>query len=180
MIWKKCIIKKEVTDAYLYNFFLIEKHFTHVVKHQDVSGKKYKFTAFYSRSKKSVQISGSVVSDPLRPHGLQHARPPSPSPTPGAYSNSCPSSQWGHPTISSSLVPFSSHLQSFPASGSLQMSQFFSISPSNEYSGLISFRIDWFALLTVQGTLKSLLQHHIWNETYEMLWIWMPYKWIRR
>ena len=65
------------------------------------------------------------MSDSLRPHGLQHARPPCPSPTPGAYSNSCPSSQWCHPTISSSLVPFSSHLQSCPASGSFQMSQFF-------------------------------------------------------
>ena len=144
VIWKKCIIKKEVTDAYLYNFFLIEKHFTHVVKHQDVSGKKYKFTAFYSRSKKSVQISGSVVSDPLRPHGLQHARPPSPSPTPGVYSKSSPLSRWCHPTISSSVVPFSSCLQSFPASGSFPTRQFFasggqstsfsfSISPSNEW-----------------------------------------------
>ena len=61
----------------------------------------------------------------LRPHGLQHARFPCPSPTPGACSNSCPSSQWCHPTISSSVIPFSSHLQSFPASGSLPMSQFF-------------------------------------------------------
>ena len=90
----------------------------------------------------------------------------------GAYSNSCPSSQWCHPTNWSSAVPFSSCLQSFPASGSFPMSQFFasdgqkyrsfsfSISPSNEYSGLISFRIDWLDLLEVQGTLKSLLQHH--------------------
>ena len=151
MIWKKCIIKKEVADAYLYNFFLIEKHFTHVVKHQDVSGKKYKFTAFYSRSKKSVQISGSVVSDPLRPHGLQHARPPSPSPTPGAYSNSCPSSRWGHPTISSSVIPFSSHLQSLAASGSFQMSQFFasggqSIGVSASASVLPMNIRDWFPL----------------------------------
>ena len=61
----------------------------------------------------------------LRPHGLQHARPPCPPPTPGVYSNSCPLSQWCHSTISSSVVPFSSHLQSFPASGSFQMSQFF-------------------------------------------------------
>ena len=71
----------------------------------------------------SVQFSRSVVSDSLRPHGLQHTRPPCPSPTPGVYSNSCPSSQWCHPTISSSVVPFSSCLQSFPASGSFQMSQ---------------------------------------------------------
>ena len=72
----------------------------------------------------SVQFSCSVVSNSLWPHGLQHARLPCPSPTPGAYSNSCPS-QWYHPTISSSVVPFSSCLQSFPASGSFQMSQFF-------------------------------------------------------
>ena len=85
--------------------------------------------------------------------------------------NSCPLSQWCHPTISSSVAPFSSHLQSLPASGSFPMSQLlirlpkywsfsFSISPSNEYSGLISFRIDWFDVLAVQGTLKSLCQHH--------------------
>ena len=76
----------------------------------------------------SVQFSRSVVSDFLQPHGLQHARPPCPSPTPGACSNSCPSSQWYHPTISSSVVPFSSHLQSFPASGSFPRSQFFASS----------------------------------------------------
>ena len=81
-------------------------------------------------------------------------------------------SVWCHPTISSSVIPFSSCLQSFPASGSFPMSQFFrirwpkywsfsfSISPSNEYSGLICFRIDWFDLLAVQTTVKSLLQHH--------------------
>ena len=72
----------------------------------------------------SVQFSCSVMSDPLRPHGLQHARLPYPSPTPRVYSNSCPLSRWCHPTISSSVVPFS-RPQSFPASGSLPMSQFF-------------------------------------------------------
>ena len=72
----------------------------------------------------SVQFSRSVVSDSLQPHGLQHARPPCPSPTPGVYSNSFPLSWWCHLTISSSVVPFSSHLQSFLASGSFQMSQF--------------------------------------------------------
>ena len=72
-----------------------------------------------------VQFSRSVMSDSLWPHGLQHARPPCPSPTPGVHSNSCPSSQWCHPTISSSVIPFSSCLQSFPASGSFQMSQLF-------------------------------------------------------
>ena len=65
------------------------------------------------------------MADSLQPHGLQHARLPCPSPTPGVYSNSCPLSRWCHPTISSSVAPFSSHLQSFPASGSFPMSQFF-------------------------------------------------------
>ena len=102
----------------------------------------------------------------LRPHGLQDARLPCPSWTPGAYSNSCPLSRGCHSTISSSGIPFSSCLQSFPASGPFPMSQFFtsggqsgsfsfSISPSSEYSGLISFRIDWLDLIEVQGTLES-------------------------
>ena len=72
-----------------------------------------------------VQFSHSVVSNSLSPHGLKQARPPCPSPTPRVYSNSCPLSPWCHPTISSSVVPFSSCLQSFPASGSFPMSQFF-------------------------------------------------------
>ena len=117
----------------------------------------------------SVQFNHSVVSDSLQPHELQHTRPPCPSPTPGVYSNSCPSSWWCHPAISSSVVPFSSCLQSFPTSGSFLSSQFFTsdgqsigVSASAEYSleGLISFRIDWLDLLVVQETLKSLLQHH--------------------
>ena len=92
------------------------------------------------------------MSDSLRPHEQQHTRLPCPSPTPRACSNSCPSNQWCHPTISSSVIPFSSCLQSFPAPGSFPVIQFFtsnywsfslSISPSNEYSGLISFRTDW-------------------------------------
>ena len=73
----------------------------------------------------SVQFSGSVVSDSLRPHESQHARPPCPSQTPRVYSNSCPSSRWCHPAISSSVVPFSSCPQSLPASGSFPMSQLF-------------------------------------------------------
>ena len=114
----------------------------------------------------SVQFSRSVVSDSLRPHESQHARPPCPSPTPRVYSNSCPSSRWCHPAISSSVVPFSSCPQSLPASGSFPMSQLFksggqswsfsySISPSNEHPGLISFRMDWLDLLAVQGTQES-------------------------
>ena len=73
----------------------------------------------------SVQFSHSVVSNTLQPHGSQHARPPCPSPTPRVYSNPCPSSRWCHPAILSSVVPFSSCLQSFPASGSFPMSQLF-------------------------------------------------------
>ena len=75
----------------------------------------------------SVQFSRSVMSSSLWPRGLQHTRLPCPSPTPGAYSNSCPSHPWCHPTISSSVVSFSSHFQSFPESGSFQMSQFFAL-----------------------------------------------------
>ena len=109
----------------------------------------------------SVQFSCSVVSNFLWPHGLQHARPSCPSPTPGVYSNFCPLRRWCHPTISSSVVPFSSCPQYFPASGSFQMIQLFTsggqsvksfsftISPSNEYSGVISFRMDWLDLLAV-------------------------------
>ena len=99
----------------------------------------------------SVQFSHSVVSDSLRPHGLQHARLPCPSPTPRVYSNSCPSSQWCYPTISSSVVPFSTCLQSFPASGSFPMSQFFassgqSIGLSASASVLPMNIQDWFPL----------------------------------
>ena len=91
------------------------------------------------------------MSDSLRPHGLQHARIPCPSPTPRAYPNSCSLSQWCHPTISSSVIPFSSRLQSFPASGSFQMSQFFasggqSIGISASTSVLPMNSQDWFPL----------------------------------
>ena len=79
----------------------------------------------------SVQFSCSVVSDSLWPHKPQHARPPCPSPTPGVYPNSCPVSQWCHPAISSSVVPFSSCLQSFPTSGSFPMSQLFTLGGQN-------------------------------------------------
>ena len=95
----------------------------------------------------SVQFSHSVVSDSLQPHWLQHTRLSYPSPTP-AYSNSCPLSRWRHPTLSSSVVPFSSHLQSFPASGSFQMSQLFasggqSIGVSTSTSVLPMNTQDW-------------------------------------
>ena len=83
------------------------------------------FLLFIIILKASVQFSRSVMCNFLPFHGLQHARPPCPSPTPTVYSNSCPLSQWGHPTISSSVIPFSSLPQSFTASGSFQMSQLF-------------------------------------------------------
>ena len=120
----------------------------------------------------SVQLSCSVMSDSLQPHESQHARPPCPSPPPGVHPNPCPLSQWCHPATSSSVVPFSTCLQSLPASESFPMSQYFAwggqstgvsalaSSPSNEHPGLISFRMDWLDLLAVQGTLKSLLWHH--------------------
>ena len=104
------------------------------------------------------------MSDSLRPHGPHHARPPCPSPTPRVYPNPCPLSRCCHPAISSSVVPFSSCPQSFPASWSFQTPKYwsfsFNFSPSNEYSGLISFRMDWLDLFPVQWTVKSLLQHH--------------------
>ena len=132
----------------------------------------------------SVQFSCSVMCDCFRPHESQHTRPPCPSPTPGVYRNTCPLSQWCHPAISSSVVPFSSCPQSFPASRYFQMSQLFtkywsfsfSISPCNKYSVLISFRIDWFDLLAIQGTLKSLLQLHIYTLfLYTHIYRWCAY-----
>ena len=120
----------------------------------------------------SVQFSCSVTSDSLWPHELQHARHPCPSPAPGVHWNSRPSSRWCHPAISSSVVPFSSCPQSLPGitvfsnESTLYMkwpkywSFSFSIIPSKEHPGLISFRMDWLDLLAVQQTLKSLLQHH--------------------
>ena len=119
----------------------------------------------------SVQFSHSVISKCLQYHGLHHTRLPCPSPTHGACSNSCPSSQCCHSAISSSVIPFSSCLQSFPASESSSESFLcirwpkdwifiFSVSLSNEYSTLISFRIDWFDLFAVEGNFKSILQHY--------------------
>ena len=140
----------------------------------------------------SVQFSCSVVSDSLRPHGLQHTRPPCPSPTPGVYPNLCPLSQWCHPTISSSVIPFPSCFQSFPASEFFQMSQLFAsggqsigASPSTSVLPIntqdISFRMDWLDLLEVQGTLKSFLQHHsskasiLWRSAFFIVQLSHPY-----
>ena len=138
----------------------------------------------------SVQFSHSVVSDSLPPHESQHTGPPCLSPTPRVHSDSRPSSWWCHPAISSSVVPFSSCPQSLPASGSFPMSQLFtwgcqsfsfSISPSNKHPGQISFRMDWLDLLAVQGTLKSLLQHHsskgsiLWCSSFFKIQLSHPY-----
>ena len=131
------------------------------------------------------------MSDSLQPHGLQHARLPCSSPAPRACSNSCPSSWWYHLTTSSSVIPFSSCLQSFLASGSFPMSQLFtsggqrigvsaSVSALPMNWGLISFSIDWFDL-AVQGTLKSLLQHHsskaiiLWHSAFFIVQLSHPY-----
>ena len=106
---------------------------------------------------RSVQFSHSVVSNSLPPHGLQHTRLPCPSPTPGAYSNSHPLSRWRHPTISSSVIPLSSCLQPFPASGSFPMSQFFasggqSTGVSASASVLAMNIQDWFPLGWTSGS----------------------------
>ena len=121
----------------------------------------------------SVQFSHSVVSDSLWPYGLQRARPPCPSPTRGVYSNSCPSSQWCHPTISSSVVPFSSCPQSFPASGSFPMRQLFtsgsqSIGVSASASVLPMNIQDWFllgwtGLISLQSKGLSAVKKNEWN-----------------
>ena len=118
-----------------------------------------------------IQFSSVAQSSPTLCDS-KHTRPPCPSPTPGAYSNSCPSTQWYHPTISSSACPLLLLPSIFPSikvfsnESVLRIrwpkywSFSFSISHSNQYSGLISFGINWLALSAVQGTLKSLLQHH--------------------
>ena len=131
------------------------------------------------------------MSDSLQPHGLQHTRLPCPSPTPRAYSNSCPLSRWCHPTILSAVIPFSSCIfPSIRVSSSESVLHIrwpknwsfnFSISASNEYSVLISFRVDWFDLLAAQGTLKSLLQHHslkasiLWHSAIFIVQLSHPY-----
>ena len=126
-------------------------------------------------------------------HGLQHTRPPCPSPTPGVYLNSRPLSWWCHPTIPSSVIPFSLPPSTFPSirvfsnesalhiRGPTYWSFSFITSPSNEYSGLIFFRIDWLDLPTVQGTLKSLLQHYsskasiLWHSAFFIVQLSHPY-----
>ena len=129
------------------------------------------FHNIFDFCKQSVQLLSCVWL--FETHGLKHTRVPCPSPTPGVYSNSWSLSQWCHPTISPLSFPsptfnLSQHRGLFQWISSCIRGFNFSICPSNEYSGLISFRIDWFHLLAVQGTLKSLLQHHCSKES--VLW----------
>ena len=142
---------------------------------------------------KLLLFSHQVVSYFLQPQGLQHARPPCTSPSPGVCPSSCPLNWWCHPTVSSSVALFSCYLQSLPASGPLPVSWLFSSGGQSmelqlqhqsfqwKYSGLISFGIDWFDLLAVQGTLKSLLQHHsskasvLQNSVFLMVQFWHAY-----
>ena len=142
----------------------------------------------------SLQFSCLVMSNSLWTHRLQHARLPCPSPTPGTYSNSCPSSGWCHPTISSSVVPFSSCLQSLPELGSFPVSQLFtSVAKVLEFQfqhqslqwilGPISFRMDWVDLLAVQEALKvfsnTTVQKHqffgaqlsLWSNSHIHTWL---------
>jgi len=138
------IITKVVTEQSTQDHILVDLLSFHIKDDLNIEvGRKSSFS--------SIQFSHSVVSNSLPPHGLQHARLPSPSTTPGVYSNSCPLSRWYHPTISSSVIPFSSCLQSFPASGSFQMSQFFTSSSQSigvsAWTSVLPINIqDWFPL----------------------------------
>ena len=147
------------------------------------------------KSYSSVQFSHSVVSDSLRPHGPQHARLPCPSPTPGVHPNPCPSSQWCHPTISSSVILFFSCLQSFPASGSFPMSHLFtsggqsigvsasaSVLPKNtqdwsssEWTGWISLQSKGlsrvFSNTTVQNHQFLHAQLSLWSNSHICTWL---------
>ena len=150
----------------------------------------YRTTRVAPKTLSVSQSSPSLMSESLWPHELQHTRLPCPSPTRTAYSNSCASSQWCHPTICYPFLFLPSifpRIRTFPNESFLPIrwpkywNFSFSISPSNEYSGLISFRFDWFDLLAVQGTLKSLLQHHsskaslLWHSGFFMVQLSHPY-----
>ena len=118
----------------------------------------------YTYIRSSVQFSRSVVSDPLWLHGLQHIRLPCPSPTPGACSNSCPLSWWCHPTISSSVIPFSSSLQSFPASGSFPKGQFFGLGDQSigvsPLPSVLPMNIQYWFPLGLTGLISLLFKGH--------------------
>ena len=132
----------------------------------ETPGKPHVYMTIYKIDNQfsSVQFIHSVVSDSLQTHELQHARPPCPSPTPGVHSNSCPSGRWCHPAISSSVIPFSSCLSPSQqqslfqwVNSSHEVAKSFSIIPSKEHPGLISFRMEWLDLLAVHGAYRLLL-----------------------
>ena len=196
---KTCSFKKTRTNFANYKLYIDSKTYDMILAHSSLSWTctKDRMTCQYychkHHNQSISQFSHSVMSDSLWSHGQQHVRLPCPSPTSRACSNSCPLTQWCHPTISSrrplllpSIFPsirvFSNEsvfLIRWPKYRSFS----FSISPSNEFSGLISFRIDWLDLLAVQGTLKSLLQHHssetlllgaqlsLWSYSHVHIWI---------
>ena len=150
-VWPLCMVDTETKHflasclfrihcPYWYSFYLSIQ--TKYSKHLWVHSARGFISAFKGLTL-SVQFSHLTVSDCLRPRELQHARPPCPSPTPGVYPNSCPLSQWNHPTISSSVIPFSSCPQFLPASGSFQMSQFF---PSGGQSIGVSASVSLFPI----------------------------------
>ena len=128
-------------------------------------------TVYYIYTYVSVQLSRSVVSDSLRPHEPQHARPPCPSPTPGVYPNPCPLSRWCHPTISSSVVPFSSCPQPFPASGSFPMSQLFA-SGGQSIGTLYLYIYIWWSLYYIYISLyrQIYIYTHIYIFTCVYVW----------
>ena len=159
-------------------------HYTQILYHLSHQGSLY--------IERVSEYSHSVVSDSFWPKELQLTKLPCPTPTPGAYLNSCPLSQWCHqpshplsfPSLSPAIFP---SIRIFSSESVLRIrwpkywSFSFSISPSNEYSGLISSRIDWFDLLAVQGTLNSLLQYHsskasiFWHSAFFIVWLSRPY-----
>ena len=166
-VWKLSQLKQETEAIVRLNLFASYTSVTTILLGLVLSSLKIILMYMFS----SVQFSRSVVSDSLRPHESQHARPPSPSPTPEVHSDSCPLSQWCHPAISSSVVSFSSCPQSLPASvlsneSTLHMrwtkywSFSFSIIPPKEIPGLMSFRMDWLDRLEISSRKLEIPREH--------------------
>ena len=166
-VWKLSQLKQETEAIVRLNLFASYTSVTTILLGLVLSSLKIILMYMFS----SVQFSRSVVSDSLRPHESQHARPPSPSPTPEVHSDSCPLSQWCHPAISSSVVSFSSCPQSLPASvlsneSTLRMrwpkycSFSFSIIPPKEIPGLMSFRMDWLDRLEISSRKLEIPREH--------------------
>ena len=166
-VWKLSQLKQETEAIVRLNLFASYTSVTTILLGLVLSSLKIILMYMFS----SVQFSRSVVSNSLRPHESQHARPPSPSPTPEVHSDSCPLSQWCHPAISSSVVSFSSCPQSLPASvfsneSTLCMrwpkycSFSFSIIPPKEIPGLMSFRMDWLDRLEISSRKLEIPREH--------------------